>query len=41
MSRIFDFQKRFGQDIDINDLKRDFVNKVNHNLVEPLDKSIG
>ena len=41
MSRIFDFKKRFGLKIDVEDLKRDFVNKVNHMLIEPLDESVG
>ena len=41
MSKIFDFKKRFGQEIDIDDLKKDFVNKINYHLIEPLDESLG
>lgn len=41
MSGIFDFKKRFGQEINVDELKKDFVNKINHALIEPLDESIG
>lgn len=41
MSRIFDFNKRFGKTIDPEEVKRDFVNKVDHYLIEPLDERDG
>jgi len=41
MSRIFDFHKRFGKTIDPEEVKRDFVNKVDHYLIEPLDERDG
>ncbi len=37
MSRIFDFKKRFGQEIDINDIREDFINKIHYLIIEPLD----
>lgn len=41
MSRVFDFNKRFGKTIDIEEVKRDFINKITHYLIEPLDKRDG
>ncbi len=41
MSRIFDFKKRFGQAIDLEEIKQDFINKITHYFIEPLDKSDG
>jgi hypothetical protein len=41
MSRIFDFKKRFGQEVNIDDLKKDFINKISHFLMEELDGKIG
>ena len=41
MSSIFDFKKRFGQEINVDELKKDFVNKINYALIEPLDQSVG
>lgn len=41
MSRIFDFNKRFGKTIDPEEVKCDFVNKVTHYLIEPLDERDG
>lgn len=41
MSKIFDFNKRFGKEININDLKINFINVVNHYLIEPLDEKDG
>lgn len=41
MSRIFDFNKRFGKSIDPEEVKRDFVNKIIHYLVEPLEERAG
>ena len=41
MSRIFDFNKRFGKNIDPEEVKRDFVNKINHHLIEVLDEKTG
>ncbi len=41
MSRIFDFKKRFGQEIDINEIKLNFINVINHYLIEPLDEKEG
>jgi hypothetical protein len=40
MSRIFDFKKRFGQAVDVEEVKRDFVNKISHLIIEPLDKQV-
>jgi hypothetical protein len=41
MSRIFDFKKRFGQTIDLEEVRRDFLNKIKHFLIDPLDEEIG
>jgi hypothetical protein len=41
MKRIFDFNKRFGGTIDPEEVKRDFLNKINFLLIEPLDKRDG
>ena len=41
MSRIFDFNKRFGKIVDIEEVKKDFTNKVAHYLIEPLDERDG
>lgn len=41
MSRIFDFNKRFGKTIDPEEVKRDFINKITHYLIEPLDEQVG
>lgn len=41
MSRIFDFNKRFGKTIDLEEIKQDFVNKITYYLIEPLDKQNG
>lgn len=41
MSRIFDFQKRFGQTINPEEVKKDCVNKINHYLIELVDEKAG
>lgn len=41
MSRIFDFNKRFGRTIDIEEVRQDFINKISHYLIEPLDERDG
>ncbi|MFA6423914.1 MAG: hypothetical protein WCV83_01210 [Candidatus Magasanikbacteria bacterium] len=41
MSRIFDFNKRFGKTVDPEEVKHDFVNKITHYLIEPLDEKAG
>ena len=41
MSRIFDFNSRFGKSINPEEVKKDFINKVIHYLIEPLDKQLG
>ncbi len=41
MRKIFDFKKRFGQEINIKELKINFINIVQHYLIEPLDKKDG
>ena len=41
MSRIFDFNKRFGKAIDPEEVKQDFINKITHYLIEPLDDQAG
>lgn len=38
---VFDFKKRFGQPINIEEIKKDFINKINHFLFKGIDKHIG
>lgn len=38
---LLDFKKRFGQDINIEEVKKNFVHEINYFLIEPLDKKIG
>lgn len=38
---IFDFKKRFGKQINEGEIKRDFVNKINHYLLKPMNNRIG
>lgn len=41
MSRIFDFKKRFGKTVDLEEIKKDFLNKIKYHLIDPLDKEVG
>lgn len=41
MSRIFDFNKRFGKNVSLEDLKVNFMNTIIHYLIEPLDDEDG
>lgn len=41
MTRIFDFKKRFGQTINPAEIRRDFVNKIKHHVIDPLDERVG
>ena len=38
---LLDFKKRFNQEIDLEEVRRNFVTQVNHFIVEPLDTKIG
>jgi len=38
---LLDFKKRFGQDIDIEEVKKNFIHEINHFLIEPLVEKIG
>jgi hypothetical protein len=37
---IFDFKKRFGESIEIEEMKKDFVNKISHFLFQEIDRHI-
>jgi hypothetical protein len=38
---IFDFKKRFGRSINIEEVKKDFVNKINHYLFQEIENYMG
>lgn len=38
---ILDFKKRFGQTIDIAEVKKNFVNEINYGVIQDLDSLIG
>lgn len=41
MTDLFDFKKRFGKTINVEEVKKNFVNKFTHLLIEPLERKVG